>query len=167
MSSEEKSALQKDLQEQVLPQLRSEFYRWKPINYTPYLCAQYIVSRFPEEYPVLSKILTEIISRRPDFHPQSLLDFGSGVGTVPFAASGVFGKSLNEYVLVDSSPDMLNVSKEIIDNDTKGEDSLLNQAFHRQFLPGLREVSSDRGFLLFPFFRSTWKGYSIFLPETI
>ncbi|GAU96352.1 hypothetical protein RvY_07811 [Ramazzottius varieornatus] len=143
MSPEEQMALQKDLAEKVLPQLRSEFYHWQPIYYTPYLAAQYIVCRFPEEYGVLSKIFTELASRRPDFHPQSLLDFGSGVGTVPFAANGVFGKSLNEYVCVDSSADMIEMSKTIIDNDTKGEEPLLREVFHRQFLPGLRDRQYD------------------------
>jgi ribosomal protein RSM22 (predicted rRNA methylase) len=40
-----------------------------------------MVSRFAPEYAVLRKILMEVKTRKPDFQPHSMFDFGSGVGT--------------------------------------------------------------------------------------
>nr|XP_015195175.1 PREDICTED: methyltransferase-like protein 17, mitochondrial [Lepisosteus oculatus] len=45
----------------------------------------------------------QIKKRVPSFSPGSLLDFGSGTGSVAWAAHSLWGESLKEFVCVDSS----------------------------------------------------------------
>lgn len=40
-----------------------------------------MVARSAPEYAVLQKIFMEMKTRDPDFHPLTMFDFGSGVGT--------------------------------------------------------------------------------------
>ncbi|OWA51531.1 Methyltransferase-like protein 17, mitochondrial [Hypsibius exemplaris] len=143
MSEEELLSLSRAVEARVLPQLRSEFHHWRPVDYTPYMCAQYVANRFPEDYAVLTRVFSEIRDRLPDFAPTSLLDFGSGVATVSFAANAVFPDSLKEYYCVDVSPDMNNTAKELIDNGTNGEEPLLSKAYFRQHFPASHERKYD------------------------
>lgn len=62
--------------------LKQSVYAWKPIEFTSYVGKQYLLNRMPAEYAVLNRIFLEISNRCPEFTPSSLLDFGSGVGTV-------------------------------------------------------------------------------------
>lgn len=144
LSDAERMELREKLEATVLPKLRSEFYNWKPIQYTRYKAIQYLTSRFTEEYGIMTKILAELHKRVPDFEPKTLFDFGSGVGTVAHAAKSQFGDSLEEYFCVDESPDMNDVAREIVENGSKDGDEkpLLEKAYFRQFLPGLHEVCS-------------------------
>lgn len=58
-------------------------YNWRPIDYeNKHVCHQYLLSRIAPEYNVVKTIFNEILQRDPNFAPQSLFDFGSGVGTV-------------------------------------------------------------------------------------
>ena len=52
-------------------------------------------------------MLEEVRRTRPDFKPSSLLDFGSGPGSVIWAAREVFGEEALQYVdAVEPSDDM-------------------------------------------------------------
>lgn len=62
--------------------LRENIYNWQPINFDKLTCLTYLVSRSVQNYAVSRKIFNEIELRDKNFRPQTLLDFGSGVGTV-------------------------------------------------------------------------------------
>lgn len=62
--------------------LHKRVYNWAPINFTTYVGHQYLVDRMPAEFAALNRIFLEISTRCPDFKPKSMLDYGSGVGTV-------------------------------------------------------------------------------------
>lgn len=62
--------------------LKQSIYNWQPINFDKLTCLTYMVGRAAQNYTVLSKILNEIRVRDNDFTPQTLFDFGSGLGTV-------------------------------------------------------------------------------------
>lgn len=62
--------------------LKQNIYNWQPINFDKLTCLTYLVGRSVQNYGVLCKIFTELKSRDKDFRPQTLFDFGSGVGTV-------------------------------------------------------------------------------------
>lgn len=71
--------------------IAQRMYNWKPINYSnKHVCHQYLLSRIAPEYNVLKTIFTELKQRDPDFVPQSLFDFGSGVGTVTMFVFSIF-----------------------------------------------------------------------------
>lgn len=74
--------LNQSIKDKVINILKQKVYHWTPINYDEQTSLVYLVGRFAPEYAVLTKIFGEIVQRDPEFKPRSLLDFGSGVGTV-------------------------------------------------------------------------------------
>lgn len=62
--------------------LKQNIYNWQPINFDELTCLTYMISRVVQNYAVSSRILNEIRARDKDFKPQTLFDFGSGLGTV-------------------------------------------------------------------------------------
>ena len=57
--------------------------RWKSIEYDKLASWSYLMSSMAAyDYACLFHILKEIKLRNPEFQPKTLLDFGSGVGTV-------------------------------------------------------------------------------------
>lgn len=49
----------------------------------------YVAARMPGCYAAIYNIMDELSVRLPSFHPQSMLDFGSGPGTAVWAAQEV------------------------------------------------------------------------------
>jgi len=62
--------------------LKQNVYNWQPIHFDKLTSLTYLVGRGVQNYAVLHKIFNEIKFRDTDFRPQTLFDFGSGVGTV-------------------------------------------------------------------------------------
>ena len=50
----------------------------------------YLVARLPATYAALTFCLAELAERRPEFSPRTLLDAGSGPGTVAWAATAAY-----------------------------------------------------------------------------
>ena len=61
--------------------LQSAYY-WKPVIYDGPTSIHYLVARLAPDFASLSFVFCEIRKRDPTFKPQSLFDFGSGIGTV-------------------------------------------------------------------------------------
>ncbi|XP_073974068.1 ribosome assembly protein METTL17, mitochondrial isoform X2 [Rhodnius prolixus] len=111
--------------------LKQRIYNWQPIIFTHYTGLQYLFARAAAEYAVISQIFNEI-KVRENFMPSTLFDFGSGVGTVVWAANETWGNSLKEIFCVDTSRDMINLSENLIGSYQK---ELKNKLSYRQFLP--------------------------------
>lgn len=62
--------------------LKQNIYNWQPIQFDKLTCLTYLIGRSVQNYAVSRKIFDEIKLRDKDFRPQTLFDFGSGVGTV-------------------------------------------------------------------------------------
>lgn len=120
-------------------------YAWKPIIYDDYKSLSYAIGRSALEYSTVRRVFNEIAQRHSDFKPRSFFDFGAGVGTGTWAASQLWGKSLYEYFLVDSSREMNNLSDLILRNGDANKSLSLKTIYHRQFLP----VSTDVILILF------------------
>lgn len=75
-------AVDKKVHSQTMKLLKLKVYTWAPIQYDKYRGLMYLVTRSAPDYAVLYRVLSEIHSRDTDFRPKTLLDFGSGVGTV-------------------------------------------------------------------------------------
>ncbi|KZC04745.1 Methyltransferase-like protein 17, mitochondrial [Dufourea novaeangliae] len=110
----------------------------RTVNYDAYTSLSYLISRSVPEYSVLYKLFNEIKTRDDNFIPKTLFDFGSGVGTVIWAASQFWTKSIKEYYCVDASPDMNDLSEYLL----KRSNTRINisDVFYKQFLP----VSANR-----------------------
>lgn len=63
----------------------------------------YLATRLPATYAAVSACLEAIAKVKPDFAPKSLLDVGSGPGTVMWAASEQWA-SLEQATLLEASP---------------------------------------------------------------
>ncbi|MBN3301438.1 MET17 protein, partial [Amia calva] len=85
----------------------------------------------------------EIKKREPSFAPHSLLDFGSGTGSVAWAAHSLWGESLRETVCVDSASAMNRLAERLIRGGSDDTEPLLKHIYFRQFLPVSPKVQFD------------------------
>ncbi len=74
--------------------------------------AAYLTVRLPATHAAVTRVLDEVALRRPDFQPRSLLDAGSGPGTVSWAAAARW-PSLAHVTLLDSSRDFLDLAGQL------------------------------------------------------
>ncbi|XP_060520079.1 methyltransferase-like protein 17, mitochondrial isoform X2 [Cylas formicarius] len=115
--------------------LRCKINNWKAVKYDAFLSLVYLIGRSAAEYSVLTKIFGDIADRDPEFNPRSLFDFGSGVGTVTWAASRYWKKYIFEYFHVDISRDMNDLAELLLKGGRKTAPISLKGVFFRQFLP--------------------------------
>lgn len=116
--------------------LKQRTFAWKPISLkTDFEALTYAVGKFSKEYAVLLRIFKEISQRDPNFKPRSFLDFGSGVGTGMWAASNVWNDSIFEFLNVDSSREMNDLSDLILRDGNENQQPVMRNVFYRQFLP--------------------------------
>lgn len=106
---------EKAIQEAVEKRLKQLCDKWTPIDYNTTAGWAYLLGgKAAFDYASLRFILKEIKKRNPrHFKPKTLFDFGSGVGSVSWAVSEVFGP-MNEVFCVDSSPDMVEFAQMIL-----------------------------------------------------
>ena len=101
----------------------------------------YLLARLAPEYAAVYRVLHELRAREPRFRPRSLLDFGSGVGSVAWVANALWSHAIFEHVLVDTSARVNELALALMKRgDLKG-DSEPNEAtcfpnvYTREFLP--------------------------------
>ncbi|XP_076679794.1 ribosome assembly protein METTL17, mitochondrial isoform X1 [Andrena cerasifolii] len=116
-------------------------YNWVPVQYDKYTSLSYLINRSVPEYSVLHKIFNEIKTNDANFTPKSLFDFGSGVGTAMWAASQFWYKSIKEYLCIDTSTE-INELSEYLSKRTKPQINP-NYIFYKEFLPTSSTPTSD------------------------
>lgn len=91
MNEEQQYKFEQFINNRVEKLIAQRTYNWKQIDFNnEHLCHQYLLTRIAPDYHVVQSIFNEIQQRDPDFAPQSLFDFGSGVGTVTMYVSMPF-----------------------------------------------------------------------------
>jgi len=94
----------------------SQRYRSQPAdNTSPFLQTQldavaYAAYRLPATFAAIRAVLAEVRDRKPEFHPETLLDAGAGPGTVAWATVDVW-PGLEEIVAVERDPHMTDIGK--------------------------------------------------------
>ncbi|XP_072271302.1 ribosome assembly protein METTL17, mitochondrial isoform X2 [Pyxicephalus adspersus] len=131
------------IKHQVLTALRKQTYNWQPLSYTEQISLMYLAARFDGGYAAVTRVLQEIYKRVPDFKPESLLDFGSGVGSVTWATHALWGTSVKEYMCVDTSASMNQLSELILRGGEESGDMHINNVYYRQFLPVSPKMQYD------------------------
>ncbi|XP_018400362.1 PREDICTED: methyltransferase-like protein 17, mitochondrial [Cyphomyrmex costatus] len=111
--------------------LKQHVYNWQPIQFDKFTSVTYLVGRSVQNYAVLRKIFDEIKLRDKNFKPQTLFDFGSGVGTVMWAASEIWSKTLKEYFCIEISESMIELSERLV----KATNPKIKEVFYRQYFP--------------------------------
>lgn len=119
--------------------LKQNVYNWQPINFDKFTCLTYLVGRGVQNYAVAHRILDEIKARDKDFKPKTLFDFGSGIGTVMWAASEIWSNTLTEYFCVEPSESMIELSERL----AKAAEPEIKKIFHRQFFPASLNPTYD------------------------
>ncbi|XP_062849778.1 methyltransferase-like protein 17, mitochondrial [Trichomycterus rosablanca] len=127
----------------VLAELKRTTYHWTPLKYDADLGVVYMAARLAGGYAAVLRALHEIKKRDPAFAPRSLLDFGSGLGTVLWASHELWGDSINEHVCVDASGAMNTLAERLLTEGGGGEDPHIQHVYFRQFLPVSPKVQSD------------------------
>lgn len=139
----DEQALDDRIRRKVVSELRRTTYHWTPMKYDEELGVVYMASRLAGGYAAVRRALHEIKKREPSFAPQSLLDFGSGLGTVAWASHSCWGDTLKEMVCVDSSGPMNVLAERLLKGDDERAEPLIKQVYFRQFLPVSPKVQFD------------------------
>ncbi|XP_008582345.1 PREDICTED: methyltransferase-like protein 17, mitochondrial isoform X1 [Galeopterus variegatus] len=127
----------------VFHALRKTTYHWQELRYNEGLSLVYMAARLDGGFAAVSRAFHEIRARIPEFQPQTLLDFGSGTGSVTWAAHSTWGQSLREYMCVDSSAAMLNLAEKLLKGGSESGEPYVPGVFFRQFLPVSPKVQFD------------------------
>ncbi|KAG5841687.1 hypothetical protein ANANG_G00169350 [Anguilla anguilla] len=135
--------LETQIQKKVLSELKKSTYHWTPLRYDEDVAMVYLAARVAGGYAAVRRALNEIKKRDATFSPHSLLDFGSGVGTVLWAAHTLWGDSLGEAVCVDSSGAMNSLADRLLRGGIDTGDPMIKQVYFRQFLPVSPKVQFD------------------------
>lgn len=145
MDEERQIKFEKFINNRVERLVAQRTYNWKPIDYSnKHVCHQYLLSRIAPEYNVIKAIFSELQQRDPNFAPQSLFDFGSGIGTVTLNAKNIWENSLKEYYCVDTSSTMNDLAKLLLQEGNPNNENILPKGlFYRQFLPASPNLKFD------------------------
>ncbi|XP_008297457.1 methyltransferase-like protein 17, mitochondrial [Stegastes partitus] len=139
----DEEAVEDRIRRKVFSELRRTTYRWSPLKFDEELGVVYMAARLAGGYAAVRRALNEIKKRDPSFAPQSLLDFGSGLGTVAWASHSCWGDSLKEMVCVDSSGPMNILAERLLKGDDERAEPHFKQVYFRQFLPVSPKVQFD------------------------
>ncbi|VTJ72108.1 Hypothetical predicted protein [Marmota monax] len=131
------------LREAVLHVLRKTTYHWQELSYNEELSLVYMAARLDGGFAAVSRAFHEIRIRIPEFKPQTLMDFGSGTGSVTWAAHNTWGQSLREYMCVDRSAAMLDLAEKLLKGGSQTGEPYVPGVFFRQFLPVSPKVQFD------------------------
>ncbi|CAH6779004.1 Mettl17 [Phodopus roborovskii] len=114
LESQDSTQTEEKLRGAVLHALRRTTYHWQKLSYNEELSLIYMAARLDGGFAAVFRVFHEIQARVPEFQPQTLMDFGSGTGSVAWAAHSTWGQSLREYVCVDSSAAMLGLAEKLL-----------------------------------------------------
>ncbi|KAJ1347201.1 hypothetical protein KIN20_002205 [Parelaphostrongylus tenuis] len=119
--------------------LKKAHFTWQPLSIeTKEAAAAYALSQFAPNYAEISRILEEF---KDDFHPESVLDYGCGIGAGFWAVNERFGSAVKDYCMVDTSEDMTKFAMDIMRDDNG---SLLNRSINfRRHLPTSLQTKYD------------------------
>lgn len=143
LEKQDSAPTEEKLREAVLHALRKTTYHWQELSYSEELSLIYMAARLDGGFAAVFRAFHEIQARIPEFRPQTLMDFGSGTGSVAWAAHRTWGQSLREYVCVDSSAAMLGLAEKLLKGGSESGKSCIPGVFFRQFLPVSPKVQFD------------------------
>ncbi|XP_072220416.1 ribosome assembly protein METTL17, mitochondrial [Leuresthes tenuis] len=139
----DEQVLEDRIRKKVFSELRRTTYHWTPLKFDEEMGVVYMAARLAGGYAAVRRALNEIKKRDPSFAPQSLLDFGSGLGTVAWASHSCWGDSFREMVCVDSSGPMNILAERLLKGDDERAEPHIKQVYFRQFLPVSPKVQFD------------------------
>lgn len=134
-SEDEKVLIKKTIMGKVNAMIRSRVYHWKPIIMSDTTSYHYLAARGAAEYAAVTRVFNEIVQQDPEFAPKFLFDFGSGVGTVSWAANEFWSKTLKEHFTVDVSAEANELARLILQLNDPEKQPFVKNLLQRQFFP--------------------------------
>ncbi len=96
-------------------QVREKSRQLFKLEYNQATAVAYLFKKMPYHYGVFMRILEEIKVRKPDFKPESMLDYGAGLGSGVWAGAEVF-PDLQRIGAVEPSTSMRKLGKFLADD---------------------------------------------------
>uniref|UniRef100_A0AC34RAN7 Methyltransferase-like protein 17, mitochondrial n=1 Tax=Panagrolaimus sp. JU765 TaxID=591449 RepID=A0AC34RAN7_9BILA len=127
-----RNAQEKYVNREVHKQLKKTRYNWKPLDFkTKEDAAVFSLSQMAPYYAETRKVLNEF--RRVDFKPETVLDYGSGCGSVFWAVRDIW-PDVGDYCLVDINDNISQFAMDVMRNSTDSEDSVPKNVYFRRAL---------------------------------
>ncbi|KAE9421717.1 hypothetical protein Angca_003139, partial [Angiostrongylus cantonensis] len=116
--------------------LKKAHFTWQPLSVeTKETAAAYALSQLAPNYAEISRVLDEF--KGSTFCPDSVLDYGCGIGAGFWAVNERYGSAVNDYCMVDPSVAMTNFAMDIM-RDDKGNLLPRNINFRRHLPTSLQ-----------------------------
>lgn len=115
---------------------------WHYYEYDEYASNLYMATRLAPNYACLKVILNEVRDIDPSIEPESVLDFGSGLGTTCWAVNETWPDKVKEFMNIDLSKEQQYLCEYLL-RGGKEFGNLLPGIYHRQYLPGSDRVKYD------------------------
>lgn len=107
------------------------------------LARSYMAMRLQRDHAAVGRALREIQLRVPTFTPQTVLDFGSGIGIACWVAHELWGHSLRQYVCVGSSRAMREMGERLRHGGVESGPAHFGPVFARPSLPAEHKAQWD------------------------
>lgn len=139
---EEIDSAQSELQKLITGTLEERKRDWHYYEYDEYASDLYMAVRLAPNYAAVKAVMNEIRALDPGYKPNSILDFGSGMGTTTWAVEETWPKAVGEFMNVELSKDQQHLCEYLLRGGKEFGDAL-SHVFHRQYLPSSNRVRYD------------------------
>ena len=99
----------------------------RPFAYSPEYTKSYTAFRMLSSFSVIRRLLQDLKETRPDFKPDSILDFGAGPGTTLWAAEDVWPDTVRKCLNVEPSESMIDAGNHLMGYGPFDEERILVQ----------------------------------------
>lgn len=139
----EESILAKDQFHQLIDgTLEDRLRDWHYYEYDERAACLYMAARLGANYGAIHTVMREIKAQDPEFTPNTVLDFGSGMGTVNWAVDNIWPNTVREFLNIDLSKDQQDLC-ELLLRGGKEHGDVIPNVFHRQYLPTSNKTQYD------------------------
>ncbi|XP_076112741.1 ribosome assembly protein METTL17, mitochondrial-like [Mytilus galloprovincialis] len=138
ISSDKETDYMNELERRVEVELKlKHLSHWKSKQYDAKSGMKYMVARMAQNYAVLLQVLNEIWTRDPNYIPKSLYNYGSGLGSVIWAAQNNpdWQRDISQYYCVDPSVDINTIARLLLQDGHEEKDMHVNGVFFKKFQP--------------------------------
>lgn len=132
--NEEEVIARDELRLLIEGKLGDKIRHWHYYDYDEFASTLYMGVRLAPNYACLKSVLDEIHDLHPDYRPQSVLDFGSGMGTTTWAVNETWPNEVKEFLNVDISEEQKQLCEFLLRGGKEFGEPISN-LYHRHYLP--------------------------------
>lgn len=140
--NEERDMAQFELSRLIEGSIEDRRRDWHYYEYDDYASNLYMATRLAPNYACLETVMREICLCLPDFKPESVLDFGSGLGTTTWAVKQTWPDSVREFMNIDISKDQQDLCEYLL-RSGKEHGEQIPDLFQKQYLSSSNRTKYD------------------------